>query len=267
MSTDQTSTFQPFTPPPHVRGLLRQTFYARGEAGYLQDKILPNGLAAAVFMTGAPYRVGKSVQPADNPSFEHSFLHGVQTTPVHNAAGGESQVLGIVFEPPGMHGLFGTDMEQLCERTVDARDVLPEDVIAGIEALLPRAAEKGTHEELVRLLIKDRVPRMPAWLPALYADIVATQGRLSLIEAYIRFGLSPDHVSEGFRRAVGVSPEDLSRICRLQALVKHIDPAAPVAWKQLIDRFDFPDLQSFARDFHAFSGEMPDEYLDRLMGA
>ncbi|MEM7224437.1 MAG: hypothetical protein AAF495_15760 [Pseudomonadota bacterium] len=71
--------FTPFEPPPALRQILRRSFSAKGRIAYRFDKILPNGLAAAVFNSGAPHRLGKAENPENNPRFAHSWLTGLQS--------------------------------------------------------------------------------------------------------------------------------------------------------------------------------------------
>lgn len=241
--------------------MLRQSFFAQGRIGYRSDKILPNGLAVAIFNLSAPHRVGNSERAEDNASFAHSWLHGVQTTPVFNTPGDETHVVGLLFEPIGLHVLLGLDMRELVDRTVDARDILPEDLTDSIEALLASPAQEATHRALHETLRVRPLMDLPPWLWSLYEAIGAKKGALLLGQAYDAIGHSPRHVNARFKRAVGVSPKVLWRIYRLQALLAEIDPAAPVNWTALAHRFEFYDQAHFNREFQKFAGLRPDEYL------
>lgn len=255
--------FRPLDPPPELHGILRQSFFARGQIPYRSDKILPNGLAVAIFNAGHPHRLGKSADPAHNPAFAHSWLHGVQTTPVFNTPGDETHVLGLLFEPPGMARLFNLDMRQLTDITCDARRILPTDLVATIEAALPTAADPATQARVQTALTEIAITRsaQPAWLTALYDTIRDTNGMVALTPAYAAIGHSPRHVAAVFKRAVGVTPKVLCRIYRLQALLAAIDPAEPVPWTGLAHDAGFYDQPHFNHEFRAFAGLHPNEYL------
>lgn len=256
-----TFQFRPFDPPAAPRRVLRQSFFARGRIGYRSDKILPNGLAVAIFNLGAPHRLGKSMQVHENRSFAHSWLHGVQTTPIFNTPESETHVFGLLFEPIGLHALLGLNMPALVDRTVDAREILPEDLVLAVEALLPEAANEKTHARLHRILLDYPVQTLPNWLWAFYETIREEQGAIPLAEAYAAIGHSSRHINACFKRAVGVSPKVLCRIYRLQALLAEIDPSEPVNWTALAHRFDFYDQAHFNREFRSFAGLRPGEYL------
>ncbi len=254
-------TFTPFTPPAELAPILRRSFFAKGRIAYRSDKILPNGLVAAVFNRGEPHQLGKSEVVDGNPQYAHSWLQGVQTTPIFNTPQGETHVLGLVFEPIGFHALFGVDMRSLADRIVDARDVLPSAFIAEIEAVLGDAAEEETHRAIYDALLAYAPEKLPSWLEALYAAIRASHGSLRLMDAYDRTGRSPRHVSARFKTAVGVAPKVLTRIYRLAALLEEVEPAEKVNWTTLAHRFGFFDQAHFNREFRRFSGLHPNQYL------
>ena len=253
--------FVPFEPPAALAPCLRRSFFARGRIGYRSDKILPNGLAAAVFTLGGPHRVGPAA--ADNPSYAHGWLSGVQTAPLYNAPSGETHALGLVFEPIGLHALFGTDMRRLADRTVDARTVLPPDFVATVDAMTPQAETADAHAALHAALLARPAKAVPAWLRTIYDRIAASRGMVRLADAYAAAGRSPRHINAAFKTAVGVSPKTLCRIRRLGALLEAIDPSGPVDWTALAHAHGFYDQAHFNRDFRQFSGLWPSRYLER----
>ncbi len=255
--------FRPFDPPPALHGILRQSFFARGQIPYRSDKILPNGLAVAIFNAGRPHRLGKSSDPEANPVFPHSWLHGVQTTPLFNTPGGETNVLGLLFEPLGMARITRADMASLTDVTCDARSVLPRPLVAAAETALHTADTAPAHAAIHIALgsVTNDTPAHPPWLTALYDTIRETDGAVVLEAAYAATGHSARHVAAAFKRAVGVTPKVLCRIYRLQALLAAIDPTHQVPWTTLAHAAGFYDQAHFNHEFRAFSGLHPNEYL------
>ena len=228
--------FREFSPPDALRPFLRRSFYARGQIPYRYDKILPNGLAVVIFTIGGPHRLGPLETVDRNPLFDHSWFHGVQTRPVYNRPLGETHVLGLLFEPIGFHALFDIDMQRHVDQTVDARLVLPADVVANIEAALPDASDATTHASLHAALLNRQRTTQPTWLVGFYRSLVETEGAEPLPLLYERTGRSQRHASDRFRRAVGVTPKVLARIHRLSALLAAVDPQDPVPWTTLAHR-------------------------------
>lgn len=255
--------FLTFPTPTELRPYLKHSFFAKGRIPYRSDKILSNGMVAVIFNCGKPHRVGKSAVPEENASYAHSWLHGVQVTPLYNTPGGGTHVLGLLFEPIGFHALFGVDMRSLHERTRDARDVLAHEFVAEVESLLSHAADAAAHAKL-HLSISNWPKRaLPSWLWRLHEAIVESEGGLSLRDTYKDCGRSSRHINASFKRATGVTPKVLCRIYRLQALLKDIDPAHPVTWTELAHAHGFYDHAHFNREFRAFSGLHPRQYLEQ----
>ncbi len=257
--------FREFSPPDSLRPFLRRSFYARGQIPYRYDKILPNGLAVVIFTIGGPHRLGPLETVDRNPLFDHSWFHGVQTRPVYNRPLGETHVLGLLFEPIGFHALFDIDMQRYVDQTVDARLVLPADVVANIEAALPDASDATTHASLHAALLNRQRTTLPTWLVELYRGIVDTEGAEPLPLLYEKTGRSQRHASDRFRRAVGVTPKVLARIHRLGALLAAVDPQDPVPWTTLAHRFGFFDQAHFNREFRRFSGLSPTRYASERL--
>ncbi len=252
--------FIEFSPPDDLRPHLRRSFFARGQIPYRYDKILPNGLAVAIFTLGGPHRLGQAEAVDRNPLYDHGWFHGVQTRPVYNLPTGETHVLGLLFEPVGIHALFGIDMRDVADRTVDARKALPADFVTTVEAALSSARERQAHASIHAALLKRRADPLPPWLTDFYDAIAASHGEAPLSQLYDRSGRTPRHVSDRFKRAVGVTPKVLARIYRLGALLNAVDPDAPISWTELAHRFGFFDQAHFNREFQRFSGLSPSRY-------
>ncbi len=253
--------FLPFEPPPELKSYLRRSFFAQGRIGYRSDKILPNGLAVVIFNLGVPHHVGKSEDPLENPSFDHSWLQGMQTTPTFNTPGGETYVVGLLFEPIGFHALFGIDMRALTDQTMDARDILPGHFISTVEGLAADAETEQAHAAIHAALSTLPKRGIKPWLSTFYDHIRDRQGQITLLEAYRMADRSPRHVNATFKTAIGVNPKTLCRIYRLQALLEAIAPAAPVNWSDLAAGFGFYDQAHFNREFRRLSGLHPTQYL------
>ena len=246
--------------PAALRAHLRSSFFARGQIPYRYDKILPKGLAVVIFTIGGPHRLGQTEAVDRNPLYDHGWFHGVQTRPVYNLPTGETNVLGLLFEPVGIHALFGIDMRDIADRTVDARQVLPAEFVATVEAALPSAREKEAPASVHAALLDRRSDPLPAWLYDFYDSITTSQGEAPLSQLYDQAGRTQRRVSDRFKKAVGVTPKVLARIYRLGALLDAVDPDAPISWTELAHRFGFFDQAHFNREFQRFSDLSPSRY-------
>lgn len=255
--------FHPYDPPPLLHGLVRRSFYARGHIPYRTDKIIPNGVVSLLFTLGGPHRVGKSAAEKENEEFHHSWLSGLQTTPLYHTPLAGTHVLGILFEPPGLFALFGTNMEKLRDTSVDAREVLPREFIDVVEKQFAEPDEMVSHDKLFRYLQAVERGSGTNWVRDFHLEIVARKGAVSIDYWYEKSGHSSRHSTNLFRRATGVTPKLLCRIHRLIALLEAIDPAGNVNWTTLAHDFGFFDQPHFNHDFQKLCGLYPSEYLEQ----
>lgn len=252
--------FIEFQPPADLQPFLRLSFFARGQIPYRYDKILPNGLAVAIFNIGKPHRLGSMEDVDRNPLFDHSWLHGVQTRPLYNLPTGKTHVLGLLFEPIGFHALFGTDMRSLADDTVDTREILPSAFVSRIEKMLSDASDQATHAAIHQALLDYSARPLRQWLWRFYETVKSDGSATPLSKAYNETGCSARHAGDRFKRATGVSPKVFARIHRMNALLGAIDPGSPIPWTTLAHRFGFFDQAHFNREFKRFSGLSPSRY-------
>lgn len=92
------------------------------------------------------------------------------------------------------------------------------------------------------------------------------KGGLPVAELSRLSGYSRQHLSRLFRRFVGVSPKQLSRVLRFrEALSGMMEGAAP-DWCQLALSAGYFDQSHFINDFREFAGMSPERYLRRRHG-
>jgi AraC-like DNA-binding protein len=86
-------------------------------------------------------------------------------------------------------------------------------------------------------------------------------GGLSMRALSDHIGISENHLGTQFKRVVGVTPKELARFYRFAHVVLSIDPLQPVDWTQLARQANFYDLSHLNKDFLAFTGHNPTDYL------
>ncbi|WP_029042724.1 helix-turn-helix domain-containing protein [Cucumibacter marinus] len=254
--------YEEFEPPAPLRPFLRATFFAEGQIHYPTDRILPNGLAVAIFNLSAPHLVGKRPDRSDWESFERDWVHGVQTTPMFNTPTGRTRVVGMLFDPVGLHALTGKDITHWTDLTVAAADILPPGFIEGMKSLLDSPGETATHQALHDLFAAHARLDQPGWVLDLAGDLRAKNGMVSLDAAYKGIGHSARHLNAVFKRMNGVSPKTLSCIYRLNALLGEIGATGAVNWAKLAHDYGFYDQSHFNREFRRFAGMTPRAYLE-----
>jgi methylphosphotriester-DNA--protein-cysteine methyltransferase len=93
------------------------------------------------------------------------------------------------------------------------------------------------------------------------AEIARHQGIVSIRALSDHIGMSQNHLGTQFKQMVGIPPKELARFYRFSQVLRSIDPAQPVDWTRIAHQAYFYDQSHFNKDFAAFTGHTPTDYL------
>lgn len=253
------------TPPsPALRPFVRCLWRLRA-AGAPSDsnveRVVPDGCPEIVLNRAARFR---RVQE-DGSSREQArvLLVGQFERAITIAPTGAVDLIGIRFEPGGLHALLGIPMHELANLDLclgqaegRLRDELAEaarvehssqDALASIEAVLARRLDQrvGTHAGLAGAAVR------------------LARGGQPTAEGLARsLGLNRRALERLFRTEIGLSPKLYLRIARLQAVLQRIDAGPPSPrWAELALAHGFADQSHLIRDFRLLAGTTPERHL------
>jgi AraC-like DNA-binding protein len=90
--------------------------------------------------------------------------------------------------------------------------------------------------------------------------IEAVAGALPIAQLERLTGANARRIERSFARAVGLSPKTFARVARFRAMVAAAE-ARQGSWADLAAAFGYADQPHMAREFRAFAGVSPGEYL------
>lgn len=76
-----------------------------------------------------------------------------------------------------------------------------------------------------------------------------------------KFHISRRWLEKQFAVQVGISPKELARITRFNALLTRVETTPSVSWTELIEKYGYYDQSHLNRDFHEFTGLSPTQYF------
>ena len=97
------------------------------------------------------------------------------------------------------------------------------------------------------------------------SEIMRREGSLRIGELSEYVGVSHNHLGTQFNRLVGLTPKELARVCRFARVLRSIDPARPLDWTRLAHQSGFYDQSHFNKDFLAFTGLTPTDFLQQRL--
>jgi AraC-like DNA-binding protein len=166
--------------------------------------------------------------------------------------------MGLVLTPWAVPALFGMPASILREQHIDLEELLGDDSLR-IEACFAEGKSGLAMEELQAALLRRLQPKR---LPdrALGEAIRAlSSGSTPVATIATRVGWSERHLRDRVYQSTGLSPRELSRIARLQRLLKQVE-REDIPWSEHALRGGFADQAHLCREFKALTGLTPTEY-------
>ena len=230
---------------------------------YRWEKILPTGTLELIVNFGAPFRLYDRDDLTRYDLQTESWLVGLHTAYLINEPVAETHMIGVRFKPAGAAAFFRLPASELHNQVVPAEPLWGRFAAEARERLYAAPTVAARFALLERLLLA-RLLDAPRGLDVVQfaVDAIARRGGALSIKALSdQIGISQKHLDAQFRRMVGVSPKTLARIYRFQQVLESIDPARPVDWAGLAHTALYYDQSHFNKDFAAFTGFSPTEYL------
>jgi AraC-like DNA-binding protein len=179
----------------------------------------------------------------------------------------EASVMGVHFKPGGAFPFLGYPAHELVDSHIDLeaiwghsaevfREQLSE-IVSPLRRLL-------RLEELLVSRLLDRQEHHSAVSLAL-DEFVRAGGRTKTRELAQYGGLSQKRFIDLFQSEVGLSPKLFNRVLRFQRVLTKVHAGSAPDWTRLALDNGYFDQSHLIRDFLAFSGLSPLDYLRRLV--
>ncbi|MBM6402545.1 helix-turn-helix domain-containing protein [Phycicoccus sonneratiae] len=202
---------------------------------------------------------------AGMPEGETVVVTGVCTRRFDVEIRGEGVVHGVRFRPGGLTALTGRPASGWVDRSVPARDVLPERLVARLAdpALVEDpAAWRAAVEEELAAVVPAPDPRHEELL-RIVADVLEDRSLLTVADVAARHGTTPRSLQRLFTHYVGVGPKWVLARYRMHDVVTALDDGYDGTLTDLAHRFGWYDQAHFTRDFTALVGVTPGRYRSR----
>ena len=194
-----------------------------------------------------------------------SFVAGLVDAHVIVESIGLANGIQVNFSPIGAHLFLGMPMDEFTNRTVRFEDVFgarERRLIAQLED----TPDWDTRFALLDAFIADRIAQAPApsaeveWA---WRRIDESGGAANIGVLAGEIGWSRKHLIARFREHIGLPPKTVARILRFDRAVRQLDHAASDRMARVAYSCGYYDQAHFNRDFRAFTGGTPTEFLAR----
>ena len=233
--------------------------------GYLpvpwRNMILPDGAMELIINLGDPQTLCALDDPKRRTVFRHSWISGERTEPLLIDETGYVHLVGIRLHAIGGWPFLRIPMHEFSGQVVELDSVLGAD----INELRDRLGEETTDDARFDLLEKWMLGRQraPPTRAVTYALRAIQRGAdaVRIGDMADEIGISHKHLLREFDRCVGLTPKTFARICAFQRVIQLVGHKAQVEWAETATRCGYYDQAHLIREFRAFSGLTPTNYL------
>jgi AraC-like DNA-binding protein len=241
-------------PHPALRRDIRTLtgWYERSD-GPLRRRELPGGRIVLVISFGPKMDV-------DGCTFT-SFAAGLYDAPALTEHDGFGHGIQSYMTPLGARRFFGMPMGELAGRTVELEDLIGP-MASELAERLAEAPDWAARIDRFERAIAARVlaaPPVPAELEWAWQRLLESDGAVPIGELAAELGWSRRHLAVRFREELGMSPKALARLLRFERATGRLRAGDDLA--DLALDAGYYDQAHFNRDFRAFAGTTPTEYL------
>jgi AraC-like DNA-binding protein len=240
--------------------------HVRRYCGYVEDTLAP---MSRVETAGAEIPVIVSLGPridVDGATYT-SFVAGLHDRRSTTAHDGHQRGIQIDLTPVAAGMVLGVGMHELANRVVALEDVLGRGA-RGLAERLDALPTWGARFDLLDRVLRRRLERAAPPPPSLvwaWERLRATHGRATIGALAGEVGCSPRYLTLQFREHLGMPPKPLARVLRFQHALARLGEDDGARFAEIAEDCGYYDQAHLNRDFRAFAGAPPSDYLARRL--
>ncbi len=256
-------TYLSYIPSPPLNAYIDDLYYLDGPASYPRQKVLPVASSNLMINLGDPFDVYEPGQTTPFITCTDSWLTGVWNT--YHSVDWPSQVrfYGVHFKPGGSYPFLQMPLSELNGQVVPL-DAFWGSYASEIRERLHAARTVEAGFTLLEQLLLVRLQEAPHGMDVVehaVAKIDRQHGAVSIRELSDEIGISQNHLGTQFKRLVGIPPKEVARFYLFAHVLRTIDFTRSIDLTRIAHQSQFYDQSHFNKDFVAFTGYSPSEYV------
>jgi AraC-like DNA-binding protein len=256
-------TYISHIPSPPLNSYIYDLYHIDGPAPYRRLKVLPMPTLHLMINFGPAFQVYELDQVHPFATWTESWSTGLWSKCRIIAWPPNVRFFGIHFKPAGAYPFLQLPLSELHNQAVSLDAIWGQHAVEIRERLYAAPTIQAGFALFEQLLL-DRLCHAPSGLDIVQdaiREIARHHGALSIRELSDHIGISQNHLGTHFKRIVGVAPKELARFYRFVHVLRSVDPSQPVDLALLAHECDFYDQSHFNKEFIAFTGYSPANYL------
>ena len=257
-------TYIRYIPSAPLNTYIEDLYYLDGPAPYPRQKVLPVASSNLMINLGSPFDVYRPDQAEPFITCTDSWWTGIWST-YHSVDWPPNvQLFGAHFKPGRSYPFLQFPISEMNSQVVPLNAIWGR--YAGeIRERLHAAPTIQSGFDLLEQLLVARLCEAPHGLDVVQyaiAEIAQHHGALPIRALSNHMGISQNYLGTQFKRLVGIPPKEVARFYRFAHVLRLIDSARPVDLTLIAHQSRFYDQSHFNKDFMAFTGHTPSEYVE-----
>jgi AraC-like DNA-binding protein len=251
-------------PAPPLDRFIDDIYCLTGIPRHRRMNVPPMPSAHLFVNLGEPVRLFDSDPSVPPAVFADGWFMGVWTRRFLVEYPTRVRVAGVHFKPWGMSPFTAMPASELRDRWAPVDAVWQRSVDRIRNQAGGPASAAGTLrvlEEVLRSRLAEGPSRGLGLVQHTGGQLAASHGGLPVGALADAAGVSGNHLATQFKSHVGVTPKRVARIYRFARLIWSVDAPRAVDWPGLAQTAGYFDQAHFGKEFKAFTGHTPTEYL------
>lgn len=239
-----------------------QYWEVRGTFPHTREHILPMGDLALMVNLGPEQLLEDRDDPGRIETFREAWISGLQHQHLTIASPGGSWLCGVRLKPEGAFRMR-LGPSELAEQVLELDGVLGPRT-GSLTDQLRSATDAEARFAILEDLVEAKIAAGQAWGSEIrwaMRQLDASQGGAPVSWMAAEIGWTRQRFHAAFVDAVGLAPKLYARVLRFQEAVRTIGAHAKPDLAAVAQTAGYYDQAHFNRDFRAFAGLTPGEYL------
>lgn len=174
-------------------------------------------------------------------------------------------VVGASLAPGGLRHLFDLHAQEVADRDVPLSLLIGASAVDRLRTRLQDAPDQVSRLDVLEQALREVGRRHVAHAVVLHAlQALTTRPEATRVRDVVAAsGYSARYLIDRFTADVGLTPKVYCRVRRFQLALARTDAGRPDDWATLALDCGFSDQSHLVREFRAFAGVPPRDYLDR----
>ncbi len=222
--------------------------------------IIPDGCMEMIFHHGDLYK--QYVKNGNGIIQPKCFVIGQLTQPLEIEPTGETGIFSVRFHPNGFLPFATIPIKEMENKTFSLKKLFGKDGQEIKQKVLKAESTSGRIKLIEAFLLKrlSDIQTIDRIVKSTVETILTANGQLSIDELSKKKNINRRQLERKFSLAIGLSPKQLSKTIRLQAVLKMLLTKKFTSLTALAYQNEYYDQAHFIKDFKELTGFTPKEF-------